>query len=825
MARRYRDAAAKMQQNVQKHLENMKEFSSSEDEEPCDSSVLEGVFQSYCRGGVDNQMLNRTKNLLEEAISGRSVTCLICIGSIKKVDAIWTCTHCHSYFHLSCIQKWSKDSITLLSQETTGPVAVCKPRKVEWCCPKCRNAYSKEEIPTRYSCFCGKTNDPTFHPWLLPHTCGEVCGKKLSIGENCHHKCLLLCHPGPCPPCPQTVNGSCYCGNERKKVRCSTSKWSCNQPCRKMLFCRSHKCEVNCHDGECPPCNYTSLQFCQCGSEKLQRPCSEPIWQCSKPCNKPYACGTHKCEKICHLGVCGDCPQSGLRSCPCGANRRIVKCPDTIETCAGTCGKRHENCEHSCPEKCHKGSCSPCQVLIEKKCLCSTHTRLLPCSKEFRCDTKCRETRSCGKHSCSRKCCNGTCPPCEKTCDKPLQCGRHKCAAVCHRGPCYPCPRDAKVTCRCKDTYITVPCGRERYVKPPKCDSICQIKYKCGHIYENKHLCHFGECPPCKAICDKPYQRCEHKCKAVCHKYVSVVFKQVEKPATPWEVQPPKTKIMALQCPPCETPVPIICFGEHETEMQPCHSAGRHCCGRECGRKLACGNHKCSLLCHLYSYDPNYPNVPYSCRPCNRECSVPRPDNCLHKCPKKGCHPGTCPPCEILERIKCFCGVTDLYIHCNELSVAVDDQLSCKQQCPKNLQCGHRCKKICHKSLCDSYQICIKKTKVYCPCGNLKKDVPCNLLQTSEMKIICDESCEAKKLAIKLEKELEEKRQKELEQEKNRKELEEYEWKISGKKKKYKEKKIVANEENRSMLHKYWVPLASVAVLISTALYFILFTM
>jgi len=29
--------------------------------------------------------------------------------------------------------------------------------------------------------------------------------------EGCGHKCLLLCHPGPCPPCPRIVDASCYC--------------------------------------------------------------------------------------------------------------------------------------------------------------------------------------------------------------------------------------------------------------------------------------------------------------------------------------------------------------------------------------------------------------------------------------------------------------------------------------------------------------------------------------------------------------------------------------------------------------------------------------
>ncbi|KAM3958164.1 NF-X1-type zinc finger protein NFXL1 [Aphomia sociella] len=810
MARRYRDAAAKLHQNVQKHLKEMKDLSSSEDEEPYESSLLEGVFQTYWRGGGDSQMLNRTKNMVEEAISGRPVTCLICIGSIKRADAIWTCEDCHCYFHLSCIQKWSNDSISLRSEETNAPIALYVPKKVEWCCPKCRHSYSKEEIPRKYRCFCEKTDNPPQHPWLIPHSCGEVCGKRLSLSENCKHKCLLLCHPGPCPPCPQTVNGVCYCEKERKRVRCSAAKWSCGQQCKRTLLCNSHKCENICHEGKCPPCSYTSEQPCQCGHERMKRPCNDPVWQCKRPCNKPFSCGYHKCQRFCHSGPCGTCPNSGLRSCPCGADQRHVQCPDVLETCLGTCNKRHDDCEHNCPEKCHKGPCPPCQVLIQKKCHCRTHTRSLPCSKDYKCDTKCRGTRPCGKHTCGKKCCNGNCPPCEKVCDKPLQCGRHKCTMVCHHGPCYPCPKESKITCRCKATYVTVPCGREKHIKPPKCNMPCKFKYKCGHIDENKHSCHFGDCPPCKAICYKSYINCTHKCKATCHEYVAVVFKQVEKPATPWEIEPPKTKILNLDCPPCETPVPVICFGEHETEDQPCHSAKRRCCGRECGRPLSCGNHSCTLLCHLYSPNAGYPNVPYSCKPCDRECIVSRPEKCTHKCSIRECHPGPCPPCDILERIACHCGLTELYFRCRELSTATDDLLSCKQQCPKNLDCGHRCRNTCHVGKCAQSQICSKKTKVHCPCGNLRKEFPCNVVRNGEAKPLCDDTCEKKKMAVKMEKEREAQRLREIEEERNRKELAEYEWKLSGKKKKYKEKKVASTTDNRNWLQKYWIPILSV---------------
>jgi hypothetical protein len=75
--------------------------------------------------------------------------------------------------------------------------------EVSWGCPKCRSDYGPREVPTEYHCMCGKEVDPPVNPWLLPHTCGETCGRPLR--SACGHTCVLLCHPGPCPPCPLQV--------------------------------------------------------------------------------------------------------------------------------------------------------------------------------------------------------------------------------------------------------------------------------------------------------------------------------------------------------------------------------------------------------------------------------------------------------------------------------------------------------------------------------------------------------------------------------------------------------------------------------------------
>lgn len=60
--------------------------------------------------------------------------------------------------------------------------------------PKCRFEYKRSETPSRYYCYCGKVENPAVDPWLVPHSCGQICEREFK--PSCGHKCLLLCHPG-----------------------------------------------------------------------------------------------------------------------------------------------------------------------------------------------------------------------------------------------------------------------------------------------------------------------------------------------------------------------------------------------------------------------------------------------------------------------------------------------------------------------------------------------------------------------------------------------------------------------------------------------------
>uniref|UniRef100_A0A452I3U3 NF-X1-type domain-containing protein n=1 Tax=Gopherus agassizii TaxID=38772 RepID=A0A452I3U3_9SAUR len=454
--------------------------------------------------------------------------------------------------------------------------------------PKCRFEYKRSETPTRYYCYCGKVEDPELDPWLVPHSCGQVCEREFK--PPCGHKCLLLCHPGPCPPCPKMVAIACYC-KKAKPVprRCSTKEWSCQLPCGQKLPCRQHNCENPCHPGNCQSCPRVSKQRCVCGRQTAERLCASPFWQCEQVCGRTLPCGNHTCEQVCHSGPCGECPRSGKRPCPCGKSMFFLPCTEDVPTCGDSCDKVLECGIHRCSQRCHRGPCELCRQEVEKQCRCGKHTKRMPCHKPYLCETKCIKIRDCQKHQCKRKCCSGNCPPCDQLCGRTLGCRNHKCPSVCHRGGCYPCPETIDVLCNCSKTVLKVPCGRERSTKPPKCKELCSRPPTCHHPSQEKHSCHFGPCPACRQSCQKVL-KCSHLCPASCHDEALVKQTGLHQPAGPWE-QPSEPAFIqtALPCPPCQVPVPT---------PLPCHSAGPYSCKRFCGRLLDCQNHTCMKECH-----------------------------------------------------------------------------------------------------------------------------------------------------------------------------------------------------------------------------------
>mmetsp|Transcript_32563 Transcript_32563/g.52758 ORF Transcript_32563/g.52758 Transcript_32563/m.52758 type:complete len:944 (-) Transcript_32563:401-3232(-) len=728
------------------------------------SSVGEKVFKAYHEassgdgGEVLNASVQRTRDSIIENTKKGSLVCIICLEQIEVHQAVWQCSKfCYKVFHLICIQSWARSAPakpSLLSPEAFPN----RTEKPPWYCPNCRGAYPHEEVPQKYFCFCSKEQDPPVDRWLVPHSCGQICSKPLI--PACGHECKLLCHPGPCPPCPQTVIVKCFCGKKSSTQRCGRHAFSCNAPCLRTLNCGIHKCGSACHAGDCMPCQRVTTLKCRCGLTTEERACGDRDFQCAQVCNRPLGCGKHKCGEVCHTGVCPPCPLSGIRTCPCGKEEYRLPCDQATPTCGQTCGKMLPCGRHKCPNRCHTGPCETCRQPTNKKCRCGSDVKMLPCSKEFTCERKCTNERNCGRHACRRRCCPGDCPPCDEQCNKKLNCQNHKCPATCHAGPCFPCPATVRIACACDATAVTVPCGRERVTPVPKCRKHCSEPPYCHHPSRKPHLCHFPPCPKCVFTCDLPLPGCPHVCPLPCHDPIPPELppeKKKRKKQAPSEVSKPSSEpepngppvpapLPSLPpspprdpCPSCAIPLPRQCLGLHETRVQVC-SALPFDCGRPCDAPLLCTNHRCPLSCHrregappsTYAAGDSFPfrlPPPVPCQQCGFRCDKPRIPFCKHPCTLP-CHPGDCPPCTKPIKLKCHCATSMVSVPCyltHETDpVKIEPLRSCNNFCHRKLpSCSHLCSQVCHSGPCPEKELCKKKVTVRCSCRRLKKDWVC----------------------------------------------------------------------------------------------------
>ncbi|KAG7999105.1 hypothetical protein I3843_01G290000 [Carya illinoinensis] len=714
------------------------------------NSIFKAYFESTNQSSPSTSDFNKIQSFLTSSSSG-ALSCLICLERIRPSDPTWSCSSlCFAVFHLVCIQSWARQASDLAAARAATRLSVSPELASVWNCPKCRVQYTKSQIPKIYLCFCGKLPDPPSDPWVLPHSCGEICDRPLK--HNCGHRCLLLCHPGPCPSCPKLVKSVCFCGAVNDVRRCGFKKFFCNNVCSKLLDCGVHRCTETCHDGPCPPCRARGVYRCQCGKvEEAERECCERNFRCENPCGKALACGKHACGKGCHLaGECGECPLQGKRTCPCG--KRVyqgMSCDvETPPLCGATCDKTLSCGLHRCHERCHRGLCiETCRIVVSKSCRCGSLKKEVPCYQDLLCERKCQRMRDCGRHACKRRCCDGDCPPCSEVCGRKLRCKNHKCPSPCHRGVCAPCPVMVTISCACGETHFEVPCGTEADQKPPRCPKPCHIVPLCRHGSNCKpHKCHYGACPPCRLPCEEEYP-CGHKCNLRCHG-------PRPPPNSEFTLKPKKKKSIhqsectpGSACPPCPELVWRSCLGQHigAERMVVCSNRTRFSCENLCGNLLSCGNHYCTKTCHTLkslSATSIQNERSESCEECYLPCQKERKPTCSHHCPLP-CHPGECPSCKVLVKRSCHCGAMVHVFECiyyNGLSEK--EQMivrSCGGPCHRRLpNCTHLCPEPCHPGECPSPQKCSKKIFVRCKCQTLKREWLCQDVQAAYRNAGCD---------------------------------------------------------------------------------------
>ncbi|XP_052457419.1 transcriptional repressor NF-X1-like isoform X3 [Carassius gibelio] len=606
---------------------------------------------------------------LIEQLTEEKYECMVCCEVIRLIAPVWSCQSCYHVFHLNCIKKWARSPASQADDAPEG-----------WRCPACQNVALK--APNAYTCFCGKVTNPEFQRTEIPHSCGDMCGKKRSGGE-CNHPCNILCHPGPCPQCPAFITKSCICGRMSKQVRCSQAgPLLCEEVCGALLNCSKHFCAQVCHSGPCQPCPLRVQQACFCGVVFREVACGTDCghfdgsgyFSCCKTCGKMLDCQSHRCQQLCHPGQCPSCPLSPklVRSCSCGQTplSKLLElgyperknCTDPIPSCGKTCNKPlpcgDDDSVHLCEKLCHEDSCGPCSLTSSIKCRCGSNSKEVPCAAiqteqdmMFTCEKRCIRKRSCGRHKCGEMCCVDLEHKCSMICGYKLNCGLHRCQDLCHRGNCQPCWQTSfdELACYCGETVLfpPIPCG----TRPPECKNLCTRSHDCDHPVF--HSCHTEErCPPCTYLTKK------------------------------W------------------------CMGNHEQRSNiPCHLQDISC-GLACDKLLPCGSHRCKKICHRGECQAE--------GECKQPCTHPR-TSCGHPCAAP-CHPGTpCPPtvCSAKVALKCDCGRRKETIPCTDaassyqryaaISVAsklsdmqlgesVDiGQLTKKEQRKARLECDQEC--------------------------------------------------------------------------------------------------------------------------------------
>ncbi|XP_072910339.1 transcriptional repressor NF-X1 [Hemitrygon akajei] len=561
--------------------------------------------------------------LLIEHLTTEKYECMVCCEVIRVMVPIWSCQSCYHVFHLNCIKKWARSPASQAEDASDG-----------WRCPACQNVSVR--VPNTYTCFCGKVNNPEWSRNEIPHSCGELCGKKRP-GTDCPHSCNILCHPGPCPSCPAFVTKACECGKTSQSVRCGQpGNIQCKNICENFLNCGKHTCVQVCHSGKCQQCPFIVQQACYCEATSREVLCGTDkesfdgngYFSCQKPCGRMLTCGNHNCLQLCHPSACQHCPRlpSLVHSCPCGQTplSKLLElgyperknCTEPIPSCGKTCGKplpcSSDDYIHTCSNLCHEGECGSCNGTSTISCRCGFKKKDVPCAsitKEdllFLCDKRCNKKRSCGRHKCNEICCVDTEHKCLLLCGRKLNCGQHKCEEPCHRGNCQNCWQSSfdELTCHCGASviYPPVPCG----TRPPECKNPCTREHDCDHpVFHN---CHSEEkCPPCTYLTQK------------------------------W------------------------CMGKHEMRNNiPCHLSGISC-GLACNKLLPCGMHKCKKICHKGDCGAE--------EECKQPCTIPRPD-CNHPC-SSPCHPSSpCPkvPCHAEVTLYCSCQRRKEVMICSEAS-------------------------------------------------------------------------------------------------------------------------------------------------------------
>ncbi|XP_016842506.1 protein shuttle craft isoform X1 [Nasonia vitripennis] len=181
----------------------------------------------------------------------------------------------------------------------------CGRHKCEQTCHRgrCQNCW-RSSFDELY-CECGAA---VIYPPVACGTRRPACDKPCSREHPCSHEVLHNCHSDPtCPPCTVLTQKWCYGEHElRKAVPCYVNDVSCGLPCNKPISCGRHKCIQMCHSGPCEKPGQVCTQPCTVPRELCGHICAAPCHEgkcpdapCKEMVKVTCQCGNRTMSRVC----------------------------------------------------------------------------------------------------------------------------------------------------------------------------------------------------------------------------------------------------------------------------------------------------------------------------------------------------------------------------------------------------------------------------------------------------------------------------------------------------------------------------------------------
>ncbi|XP_054002022.1 protein shuttle craft [Hylaeus anthracinus] len=181
----------------------------------------------------------------------------------------------------------------------------CGRHKCEQSCHKGRCQPCWRSSFDELYCECGAA---VIYPPVPCGTRRPACDKPCSRQHSCGHEVLHNCHSEPtCPPCTVLTQRWCHGKHElRKAVACYVNEISCGLPCNKPISCGRHKCITLCHPGPCEKPGQQCSQPCTTPREMCGHICAAPCHEgkcpetpCKEMVKVTCQCGHRTMSRVC----------------------------------------------------------------------------------------------------------------------------------------------------------------------------------------------------------------------------------------------------------------------------------------------------------------------------------------------------------------------------------------------------------------------------------------------------------------------------------------------------------------------------------------------